>query len=196
MVPLLLALVAGGCASTGKGSGGVIDKTLQAVGIREKAADQPPAEQRVKVKLYPGENLNAANDRRPIALVMRVYHLRSTQRFEQLPFETFLDADRERAALGSDLVSVNEIILQPGKQHDIEEQLSADTAALGVVGLFRAPASNRWRFVFDARHKRIADGVIIGAHACAMTTTSPALLTRLPDDPTSLVSVRCLPSSR
>lgn len=193
---LLSTLLAGGCASAGKGGGGVIDKTLQAVGIRDKAADAAPKAQRVKIRMYPGDNLNAANDRRPIALVVRVYHLRSIQRFEQLPYDTFLDPDRERTSLGDDLVSVNEIVLRPGKQHDIEEQLAAETGFVGVVGLFRAPATNRWRFAFDGHHKSVADGITVGLHACAMTTTSPALLSRLPDDPASLVSVRCQAAPR
>lgn len=185
-------LVVGGCASGG--GGGMVAKTLQAVGIRDNPAEVPAGEQTVELRLFPGENLNAGASGRPLALVVRVYHLRGTQRFEQAPFDAFLDESRERSALGDDLVRVNEVVLVPGKPHQLREVLSGDATALGVVALFMAPARQRWRFAFDPRHKSVGDGITVGLHACAMTTTSPALSTPLGDDPASLVSARCVPA--
>lgn len=190
----LCCLVVGGCASSA-GGGGVVAKTLQAVGIRDNPA-QLPAEQQVELRLFPGENLNAGASVRPLALVLRVYHLRGTQRFEQAPFDTFLDESRERSVLGDDLVRVNEVVLVPGKPHQLREVLSGDAAALGVVALFMAPAPQRWRLAFDARHKSVAEGITLGLHACAMTTTSAALTSPLGDDPASLAATRCVPARR
>jgi type VI secretion system protein VasD len=66
---------------------------------------------------------------------------------------------------------------------------------LGVVALFRAPAENRWRLTFDAKSKDLpATGVTIGVHACALTSDSAALLTRISGDPNSLASIRCASS--
>ena len=192
---LLLVLLATGCASSG-GVTGMMDKTLQVVGIREKVADGPPAEKSVELRLFPGKNLNSGNRGRPLALVVRIYHLRSAERFEQAPFDVFLDASREQSALGDDLLQVNEIVLVPGKPHQLKEAVSGDARALGIVALFMAPSQQRWRFVFDARHKSLRDGLTIGLHACAMTTTSPALLTVLSDNPESLASARCQTISR
>lgn len=189
-IACLLALVAG-CAS----GGGIVDKTLQAVGIREKLPELPDGERAVELRLFPGDNLNAGTDNRPLALVVRIYRLRSTQRFEQVPFDAFLDEAREKDALGDDLIGVNEIVLLPGKPHTLTERIPADVQALGVVALFRAPARQRWRFTFDSGHKSIAEGITIGLHACAMTTTSAAMTTTLSDDPASLASARCLKSS-
>jgi len=140
--------------------------------------------------LLAGNNLNAGGDKKARALVVKVYQLRGTQRFEQVPFDSFLDESREKAALGDDLIKATEILLLPGQQHEVLEKVAPDGSQLGVVALFRQPADSRWRFTFDTK-KAAKAGVTIGLHACAMTTTSPALTTQLSGDPHSLSSVNC-----
>ncbi|TKS54211.1 type VI secretion system lipoprotein TssJ [Luteimonas yindakuii] len=182
---LCIALAVGGCAS----SGGLVDRTLQTVGLRDTAPQGP---QLVAVELMAGGNLNAGNGLRGLALVVKTYQLRDTRRFEQAPFEAFLDDARERAALGEDLVAVNEVVLAPGQREVLQERLVDDATVLGVVALFQAPAAGRWRLAFDPENPGARrDGIRIGLHACAMTTSSTALATRLPGDASSLASVRC-----
>ena len=133
-----------------------------------------------------------ASDSKLGKAMVKIYHLRSLQRFEQAPFNAFLDQAGEQAALGADLLSVNEVVLTPGARHELSEQLSEGSAVLGVVALFRAPAENRWRLAFDTKGKTLPqDGVTIGVHACALTSDSKALLTRISGDPGSLASIRC-----
>lgn len=185
---LIISSSLSGCASDSK-LGKAMDKTLQAVGIREEKPEAPPA---IPLRLYAGSNLNAGNDKRATAAVVKIYHLRSLQRFEQAPFNAFLDQAGEQAALGADLLSVNEVVLTPGARQELSEQLSEGSAVLGVVALFRAPAENRWRLAFDTKGKTLPqDGVTIGVHACALTSDSKALLTRISGDPGSLASIRC-----
>ncbi|WMJ69551.1 type VI secretion system lipoprotein TssJ [Stenotrophomonas sp. 24(2023)] len=185
---LILSASLSGCASDSK-LGKAMDKTLQAVGIRDSKPEAPPT---IPLRLYAGSNLNAANDKRATAAVVKVYHLRSSQRFEQAPFNAFLDQAGEQAALGADLLSVNEVVLTPGARQELSEQLSEGTAVLGVVALFRAPAENRWRLAFDTKGKTLPqEGVTVGIHACALTSDSKALLTRISGDPGSLASIRC-----
>ncbi|AWH53748.1 type VI secretion system lipoprotein TssJ [Stenotrophomonas sp. ESTM1D_MKCIP4_1] len=185
---LIISLSVSGCASDSK-LGKAMDKTLQAVGIREETPEAPPV---VPLRLYAGTNLNAGNDKRPSAAVVKIYHLRSLHRFEQAPFNAFLDQAGEQAALGADLLSVNEVVLTPGARQELSEQLSEGSAVLGVVALFRAPAENRWRLAFDTKGKTLPqEGVTIGIHACALTSDSKALLTRISGDPGSLASIRC-----
>ncbi|MBN6149865.1 type VI secretion system lipoprotein TssJ [Xanthomonas sp. AmX2] len=191
----LLALLAATLALSGCASGGLgkaVDKTLEAVGIKEAEPEAPPV---IPLRLLAGSNLNAGNDKRATAAVVKIYHLRSAQRFEQAPFTAFLDQAGEQAALGADLLSVNEIVLTPSARQELNEQMSDGTTTLGVVALFRAPAEGRWRLAFDTRRKELpTQGITIGIHACALTTDSPALITRLSGDPGSLASVRCAPS--
>lgn len=186
-----MSLSLASCASGGGGGlGKAVDKTLQAVGIRDAQPDKPPT---IPLRLFAGTNLNAGTDKRATAAVVKVYHLRSAQRFEQAPFNAFLDQAGEQAALGADLLSVNEIVLTPGNRKELTEQLSEGATVLGVVALFRAPAEGRWRFAFDGNHKGLStEGITLGIHACALTTDSPALVTRVSGDPGSLASVRCV----
>ncbi|WLA18000.1 type VI secretion system lipoprotein TssJ [Xanthomonas citri pv. glycines] len=188
----LLALFAATLALSGCASGDIgnaMDKTLQAVGVKEAKPAPPPL---ISLRLFAGSNLNADNDKRATAAVVKIYHLRSAQRFEQAPFTAFLDQAGEQASLGADLLSVNEIVLTPSARQELNEQMSEGATTLGVVALFRAPAEGRWRMAFDTRRKELpTQGITIGIHACALTTDSPALVTRLAGDPGSLASVRC-----
>lgn len=185
---LVAALAAGGCASTG-GVGEAVGKALGSMGLGS-AELKAPKEHVVPLRLYAADNLNAGSSSRPLALVVRVYQLRSLQRFEQAPFDAFLDEKSEQAALGPDLVAANEVLLTPGQRHELREPMAADATHLGVVALFRSPAASRWRFSFDSR-VAAADGITMGLHACALTTTSAALQTRLATEPHVLSSVNC-----
>ncbi|WP_238319545.1 type VI secretion system lipoprotein TssJ [Xanthomonas maliensis] len=184
---IAITVTLSGCASGGLGK--AVDKTLQAVGVKDATPDAPPV---IPLRLFAGTNLNAGNDGRASAAVLKIYHLRSAQRFEQAAFNSFLDSAGEQAALGADLLSVNEIVLMPGNKQSLDEQLSEGTAVIGVVALFRAPAEGRWRLAFDAKRKNLSrDGITVGIHGCALTTDSAALLTKISGDPGSLASVRC-----
>lgn len=184
---LLLAslLAAAGCAGNG-GFREAVSSTLQTVGLRS-SQEQPAL---LPVRLHAGPNLNAGDGGRAASLVVRVYQLRATDRFEQAAFDVFLDAQREHDVLGDDLVRVTEVLLAPGQRHEFIEPLAADGTHLGVVALFRQPAQTRWRLSFDARRDPDA-GVTVGLHACAMTTSSGALLTGLASGAHMLSSSRC-----
>lgn len=186
-------IAAGGCASQG-GIGKALNQSLEKIGLKAPAPQQP-TEKSIPLRLYAGDNLNAGSSKRALALVVKVYQLRSARRFEQAPFDAFLDETREQSVLGDDLVTVSEILLQPGQRHEVLEKVAAEGSHLGVVALFLSPASSRWRFVFDAG-KAGADGITVGFHACAMTTTSPALVTALASEPHSLSGVNCAGSPR
>ncbi|MEQ4573553.1 MAG: type VI secretion system lipoprotein TssJ [Gammaproteobacteria bacterium] len=177
------------CSCASGGIGKAMNRTLQAVGLKE---DTPKAPSQIPLRLLAGTNLNAGNDGKPTAAVLKIYHLRGAQRFEQAPFSAFLDQAGEQAALGADLLSVNEIVLMPGMKQELDEKISSGTGTIGVVALFRAPAEGRWRLAFDATVPELAtEGITVGAHRCALTTSAPGLVTKLSGDPSSLASVRC-----
>lgn len=184
-------LVLSGCASTGGNKPGLIGKTLETIGLRTpEVQPEAPRPKTIPLRLWAGDNLNAGNDRKPLALVVRVYRLRGGERFEQAPFSAFLDEDAERAALGDDLIGATEIVLQPGQRHEISERLPPEAETLGVVALFRAPAQGRWRLSFDADGAE-KDGVTVGLHGCALTTSSASLRSRIDGEPHSLSLARC-----
>lgn len=184
-IVLALLLAVTGCSSQG-GIKQAFGKTLQAVGLGDAKAQV----HEVPLRLYAGDNLNAGDGKRALSLVVRVYQLRNLERFEAAPFDVFLDQQREHDVLGDDLLGVTEILLAPGQRHEVLERLPAEGEHVGVVALFRAPARSRWRFAFDAS-EATRDGITVGLHACAMTTPSAALETRLASPSHSLASSNC-----
>ncbi|SOZ38220.1 type VI secretion system lipoprotein TssJ [Cupriavidus neocaledonicus] len=160
-----------GCAVGGTLLAGAASGALEAVGLKPSnlpESQKPPRE--VPLKLYAGNNLNAAADNRPAAIVVRLYKLKDPTSFLQAPFDTFIDPQREQKTLGADLVQVREMTLIPGQRYEIVEKITREAGTFGVVALFRSPAPQRWKFAFDSARSE-KSGVTIGLHACAMTLT-------------------------
>ncbi|MCF1442825.1 type VI secretion system lipoprotein TssJ [Ralstonia nicotianae] len=168
-----MAVIALTACSTGANVlAGAASGALEAVGLKASNvpdAQKPPRE--VPLKLTAGANLNAATDRRPVALVVRLYALKDPTSFLQAPYDTFIDPAREKQTLGADLVQVREMTLIPGQRYEFSEKVSREASTLGVVALFRSPAAQRWKFAFNAE-KNEKSGIMIGLHACAMTLTT------------------------
>ena len=180
-----------GCVSTPDAGPGLVGKALEKIGVKAPAADATTARAKsIALHLHAGGNLNSGHDGKPLAVVVRVYRLRDPGRFERAPFTAFLDEDAEQIALGDDLIAASEIVLQPGQRHEIVERLPPESTTLGVVALFRSPAPGRWRFSFDAAAAE-KDGVTLGLHACALTTSSAALQSKIEGEPHSLTRSPC-----
>lgn len=190
-VVLGLACMLAGCANTTDGLQKMSDGALQVVGLKAPDASADAAAPRaLTIRVVAGTNLNADRRGRPISLVLRMYALREAAAFARTPYEHFLDRTREAAALGGDLVESKELVLSPGKQFTLTERLPAEAKYFAVVGQFLEPAPERWRFVFpvqdNAKH-----GILIGAHACALTVSQGVLALQPVPDPGSLNAVRC-----
>lgn len=170
------SLSLGGCAAAVPALGSVASTSLQLVGVGKPDvpdAQKPPRS--VPVTLFAADNLNAANDGKPLSLVIRLYTLKDPATFEQAPLDAFTDPGKEKSALGADLVSVREITLIPGQHYQATEKVPRDAQAFGIVALFRSPAMQRWKFAFDPA-KSEKSGIMIGLHNCAMTVTSGTVI--------------------
>lgn len=184
-----LCVLAIGCASAPR-LGERIGDTLQGMGLTRGDDAEPPSETLVRLRLHAAPNLNGGSDTRPLALVVKLFHLRDSDAFQALPYDAFLDDAVSAQALGDDLLASREALLLPNQRYDVAESLAPDATRLGVVALFRNPADTRWRFVFDAGAVD-ANGILVGLHACAMTTTSDALVTRLGSPAHTLSATAC-----
>lgn len=184
-----------GCAAGVTVLGAAANAALQASGLGKPDvpdAQKPP--RNVGLTLYAASNLNAANDKRPLALVVRLYVLKDPTSFQQAPFDTFTDPAKEKTTLGADLLSVREVTLIPGQHYGVTEKVSHEAQAFGIVALFRDPAMQRWKFAFDPA-KSEKSGIMIGLHNCAMTVTNGTVIPPeqgLPAQPLNMLSpVRC-----
>lgn len=188
----LLTLVAGigllmatsGCSIFG-GSDNV-EKTEKT----SPATNTDTASKPVPVNIFAGNNVNRGNSDKPLALVVRMYLLHEPDKFEQMSFDTLVDADKTKDMLGSDLVESREVLFVPGQQYSGKATAPQGNGYLGVVALFRDPAPMRWRVVFDL-NKTGNKPITIGLHDCAMTVTSGATLNKQGLDLDRLSNARC-----
>lgn len=197
--PAMATLVLNGCGSTQ--SGGAVDKALDFVGLQrpsppalaastESAAKTAPAASKVTVRLHAGDVLNTTLDGRSLSVVARIYKLRDRTSFEQVPYEALQDS---RAGSSSewmrDVVEVKELVLTPGQKFEAVETIPPEAPYVAVVALFRAPAPQRWRFVFDTKGAA-QTGLTLGVHACALSVAAGQPLGTTPDS-MRLAGVRC-----
>ncbi len=162
---------------------------LHAVGIGKKpSTKEGPRE--LPLRIFTADNLNAGNDPTALALVMKVYRLRSAHQFQQATFDDFLDDDKIRDVLGSALIDDRQMLLLPGQRYTSAEKLPQDVHYLGFVALFRGPAAGRWRFLYDVPESGHT-GISLGVHACALSSTAGKLVTQLDSPADSLASVHC-----
>lgn len=181
----IFAIALSGCASNG-----IVDKSLELVGL--KKADPPamptelpegmsgdlptlngqmpivPAQRQIALRIHAGQVLNVEPGGRSLALVVRIYKLRGTSQFSQATYQMFAASTADKPLSGDDVISSKEIVLVPGQKYEVVEPMPREATHLAVVALFRSPDNQRWRFVFDAR-AAAKTGITMGAHGCALS---------------------------
>lgn len=122
----------------------------------------------VRINLHAANYLNVDAGGRSLALITKIYKLKQYEAFQQAPYETFLDSEKEKNTLGTDLVEVKETTLVPGQQYQTKDKINNDIEYIGVVGLFRAPLKGHWRAIFPAKEV-VRTGITIGMLGCKLT---------------------------
>ncbi|WP_417520736.1 type VI secretion system lipoprotein TssJ [Marinobacter sp.] len=93
-------------------------------------------------------NINPDASGRSSPLVVRVYELKSADKFKDAGFfEIYDDAE---ALLGEDLLSDVEIIIRPARGHVHEMRLHKDTTHIGIVAAFRDIENAEWKLTLAA----------------------------------------------
>jgi type VI secretion system protein VasD len=153
---------------------GLTDVVLEKIGLQKMSTAQNNSEvsapRKIDLSIQAASNLNAGNTRQALSTVVKVFQLRSAVDFERLTIEQAQSAEQTTQALGESLLAQREIVLIPGQQLSIQESVSHEATALGIVALFHSPAQRRWKFAFDSA-AAARSGITIGVHACAMTVS-------------------------
>jgi type VI secretion system protein VasD len=132
-------------------------------------AARAPQPRSVTVRLHGAERLNVDAAGRSLALVTRIYALSGTEQFQLLTSETLsLDTLPRDHPAQREILAVREVVLPPGRRHEVQLTLPPGASHLAVVGLFHAPSAGRWRFVFSA-DDAAKTGITLGLHACALS---------------------------
>lgn len=190
----IISVLISGCSSMSavQMAGSAVGLVLEATGVIKKDTGDPTKKLTdLSLRIFGGEQLNTTSNGKSLSLVMKVYILRSSERLKTLTYPQIATSEGEKEALGEELLSVREITVIPGKSYDLLLKLPGDATTIGIVGMFRAPHSQRWKLGFDAKQS-FDSGIIVGAHACALTATKGALISEIsPDSVRSLVGVQC-----
>lgn len=194
--PVIAFSVLTGCTATSAVSvlGSVANSALEAAGLKKPEAPEVPdalkVPRNVAVKLHASEVLNVDAAGRPLAVIAKIYKLKQNTAFSQATYDTFLNPQKEKVTLGSDLLEVREISLIPGQRYEVTEKVSYEAGYIGVVALFRNPAPARWKIDFPAAQAE-KSGIVIGVHACALTVGVGATSTDSQSKNPMLAPVRC-----
>ena len=188
----LLALMLSGCASTStapstttsipqvdsytssfvEGLSSMKDKALEAVGFKKPELPELPEvakpDRKVQWRLHSSASLNVTASGESIALLTRIYKLRSPNAFLQAPYDVFGDRAREKSQLGDDIIETRDVQMVPGQHDEVLDKVAREARYIGIVALFRNPAPQRWRYVFRSESAE-KTGLSIGLHACAMS---------------------------
>ncbi|EJN00486.1 type VI secretion lipoprotein, VC_A0113 family [Herbaspirillum sp. YR522] len=163
-----------GCAAVGAASAvaSVGKSTLEALGLKKPDTPEVPDAMKqprtVPIKLHASKALNQDSQRRALALVVKIYKLRQNISFQQASYDTFLNAQKEKEALGADLLEVKEVTLVPGQRYEISEKVTYEAGYIGVVALFVSPDPQRWRATFKADDSE-KNGILVGLQSCSLT---------------------------
>jgi type VI secretion system protein VasD len=111
--------------------------------------DAPPApaapckEPDLKITVRGSDRLNMDEAGRSLAVVVRIYQLKSLKTLEDANFDQVWQHDKE--TLGEDLASVDEVTVDPADKKVVPVKRIADAHYLVAVGLFRKPDGIAWR---------------------------------------------------
>lgn len=148
------------------------DKALELVGLKKpELPDMPESampDWQVNWQLNASTSLNVTPSGQALATVVRIYKLRSANAFLQTPYEVFGDIAQEKAAFGEDLIEIKEWRVLPGQIERTKTKVAREGRYVAIVALYRHPASQRWRYVFQT-DEAARSGLSIGLHACAMS---------------------------
>lgn len=190
----LFVLLLAGCSSMSSVqlAGTAIGMVLEATGVIKKDSGDPSKKTTdLSIRVFAGEQLNTTSDGESLSLVMKVYTLRSPERLKTLTYPQISTTESEKEGFGEELISVREITVIPGKSYDLVLKVPGDATTIGIVGMYRAPYSYRWKLAFDAKSS-FKSGIITGAHACALTASEGGLVKEIsPSSVQSLVGVQC-----
>lgn len=126
-----------------------------------------------EIKGIADRQLNLDAGGRPLSLVVRTYQLKEKQEFSKLTYELISSGRQESELLGAELnAPIGEYVLVPEAQISSKEEWKQGTRYIGVVGFFRTPDEQAWRFLLNADDVR-RNGLSFTASNCFLNISKP-----------------------
>jgi type VI secretion system VasD/TssJ family lipoprotein len=102
-------------------------------------------EPELKVVVRGSDRLNMDEFGQSLAVVVRVYQLKTSKTIEDAEFDQIWQHDRE--TLSDDVLSAVEMTLAPSDSKIVNIKRAEDARYLAVIGLFRKPDGIAWRAI-------------------------------------------------
>ncbi len=99
----------------------------------------------IRVSITASPLLNPGDHGESLATTVRIYQLKDTEKLIESSLDRILDNDR--AVLGDDFVSVQELTLYPGDKAAPVLVRGEGATNLAVVAMFRRPVGPSWRAI-------------------------------------------------
>ena len=188
----LLALALCGCSTTDTANmiGSAADGALNTIGLKRASVDSTTGFDEIALRIHAARNLNATPDGKGTALVLHLYKLRSADAFMAMSPEAVLLPGKEKEILGADLIEVRELVVTPAQKLELKEKVTKEASFVAIAAAYRTPAPLRWRVAFD-RGAAAKSGVLLGAHACALSVSAGEAIGWAEDQPSRLAAARC-----
>lgn len=117
---------------------------ITATGLSQLAcSSKPPPPARVSGSIEANTQLNPSVSGRPSPVLLRVYELKSATVFNSADFMALFQGDQ--ATLAADIVSREEMMLQPGEVRPYNKALGPETRFIAVMAAYRNLESAKWR---------------------------------------------------
>ncbi|WP_084186933.1 type VI secretion system lipoprotein TssJ [Andreprevotia chitinilytica] len=116
--------------------------------------------------------INRDTNGKSLSIVVRLYQLKEKNEFNRLTFDTAASGKPDQELFGQEFVSRTEVVLVPGGKQTITDKLQPETRFVGVVGFFRKPDGQAWRFLVDADAVR-SKGLNFRVQDCYLQITTP-----------------------
>jgi len=112
-------------------------------------ASGPPKPAIIQTSVTVASDVNPDARGRASPVVLRLFELKNLGAFQSADFFSLLERDKE--ALGGELVAKEEFTLSPGEKKQFVRPLQADTRYVAVVAAFRDLEKSSWRAAIPVR---------------------------------------------
>lgn len=124
----------------------VLASMLSACGMFSGGGAPPQKEAaRLDIAIRADRDLNIDTKGRGAPMLLRVFELKSEVAFEEAEF--FALQNTAKAALGADLLAVDQFIIRPGETREIKRTANPETTAIGIFAGYRDLSHSVWRVV-------------------------------------------------
>jgi type VI secretion system protein VasD len=117
--------------------------------VLSACASGPPKPAVIQTSVTVANDVNPDARGRASPIVLRLFELKNLGAFQSADFFSLLERDKE--ALGGELVAREEFTLSPGEKRQFERALQADTRYVAVVAAFRDLEKSSWRASIPVR---------------------------------------------